>query len=58
GGSVGCLLTIWDSAEVEVWSSGSHEHVLWCHGRFIRSDEDFFVANVYAPCDPVAKQWL
>ncbi|MCI38171.1 endonuclease/exonuclease/phosphatase family protein, partial [Trifolium medium] len=49
---------MWDSSEVEVWSSVSREHVLVCHGRFLRSDEEFVVVNVYAPCDPVAKQGL
>ncbi|GAU48893.1 hypothetical protein TSUD_98840 [Trifolium subterraneum] len=34
------------------------EHVLWCHGRFTKSGEEFSVANVYAPCDDGAKQGL
>ncbi|MCI24358.1 cytochrome P450, partial [Trifolium medium] len=54
----GGLLTIWDSSVVEVWSSESREHVLWCHGCFTKSGEEFFVANVYAPCDIGAKQGL
>ncbi|WJX63191.1 hypothetical protein P8452_48110 [Trifolium repens] len=54
----GGLLTLWDSSEVEVWSSESRDYVLWCHGRFISSGEEFFVANVYAPCDDGAKQRL
>ncbi|GAU38427.1 hypothetical protein TSUD_396070 [Trifolium subterraneum] len=29
-----------------------------CHGRFIKSGEEFSVANVYAPCHPGAKQQL
>ncbi|GAU33774.1 hypothetical protein TSUD_393360 [Trifolium subterraneum] len=33
----GGLLTMWDSSEVEVWSSISREHVLWCHGRFVKT---------------------
>ncbi|PNX71795.1 cysteine-rich receptor-like protein kinase, partial [Trifolium pratense] len=57
-GALGGLLTLWDSAEVEVWSSESSEYVLWCHGRFVRSGEEFYLANVYAPCDAVAKQVL
>jgi exonuclease III len=57
-GASGGLLTLWDSTEVEVWSSESREHVLWCHGRFIKSGEEFFVANVYAPCEDRAKQGL
>ncbi|GAU13014.1 hypothetical protein TSUD_173140 [Trifolium subterraneum] len=54
-GASGGLLTLWDSSEVEVWSSESHEHVLWSHGRFTRIGEEFSVANVYAPCNPGAK---
>ncbi|GAU41930.1 hypothetical protein TSUD_139160 [Trifolium subterraneum] len=57
GASVG-LLTLWDSSEVEVWSTESREHVLWCHGRFTKSGEEFFVVNVYAPCNDGAKQGL
>ncbi|XP_045801716.1 uncharacterized protein LOC123895416 [Trifolium pratense] len=57
-GASGGLLTLWDSAEVEVWSSESSEYVLWCHGRFVRSGEEFYLANVYAPCDAGAKQVL
>ncbi|GAU34505.1 hypothetical protein TSUD_388170 [Trifolium subterraneum] len=55
-GASGGLLTLWDSSEVDVWASESHEFVLWCHGRFIKSGEEFSVANVYAPYDPGAKQ--
>ncbi|KAK2430958.1 DNA-(apurinic or apyrimidinic site) endonuclease [Trifolium repens] len=57
-GASGGLLTIWDTTEVEVWSSLSRGHVLWCHGRFTTTGEEFMVANVYAPCDPGAKQGL
>ncbi|MCI22234.1 cytochrome P450, partial [Trifolium medium] len=57
-GASGGLLTLWDSSEVEVWSSKSNDHVLWCHGRFIKSGDEFSVANVYAPCDSGAKQEL
>jgi hypothetical protein len=41
-----------------VWSSLSRDYVLWCHDRFVRTGEEFLVANVYAPCDPGAKQGL
>ncbi|GAU19481.1 hypothetical protein TSUD_77250 [Trifolium subterraneum] len=57
-GASGGLLTLWDSAEVEVWSTESREHVLWCHGRLTKSGEEFYVANVYAPCDDGAKEGL
>ncbi|GAU50699.1 hypothetical protein TSUD_367350 [Trifolium subterraneum] len=55
-GASGGLLTLWNSSEVDVWSSESRDHVLWCHGRLIKTREEFFVANVYAPCDDGAKQ--
>ncbi|KAK2440720.1 hypothetical protein QL285_012099 [Trifolium repens] len=57
-GASGGLLTIWDTTEVEMWSSISRDHVLWSHGRFIKTEEEFWVANVYAPCEVVAKQRL
>jgi hypothetical protein len=57
-GASGGILTLWDSSEVEVWSSESRDHVLWCHGRFTTSGEECFVANVYAPCEDGAKQRL
>ncbi|PNX62959.1 cysteine-rich receptor-like protein kinase, partial [Trifolium pratense] len=57
-GASGGLLTLWDTTEVQVWSSESFENVLWCHGLFVRSGEEFYLANVYAPCDSRAKQVL
>jgi exonuclease III len=57
-GASGGLLTMWDTSEVEVWSYISRDYVLWCHGRFVRTGEEFLVANVYAPCDQGAKQGL
>jgi hypothetical protein len=43
---------------VEVWSSVSRDHVLWCHGRFLSSEEESYVANVYGPCEVGAKKWM
>ncbi|GAU40134.1 hypothetical protein TSUD_163030 [Trifolium subterraneum] len=40
-GASGGMLTLWDSTEVDVWVLESHEHVLWCHGQFIKSEEEF-----------------
>ncbi|GAU45885.1 hypothetical protein TSUD_401090, partial [Trifolium subterraneum] len=57
-GASGGLLTVWDSSEVEVLSTVSFEHVLLCHGRFLSSNETFYVMNIYAPCDLGAKQRL
>jgi len=30
--------------------------VVIIHGRFLASNGEFYVANMYAPCDNVAKQ--
>jgi exonuclease III len=54
-GASGGLLMMWDCSEVEVWSSMSQDHILIIHGRFIRTDEEFYLFNVYAPCDARAK---
>ena len=45
------LLIMWDSSVVEVWSSFSIEHVLLIHGRFLDSNDEFHLFNIYAPCD-------
>jgi len=41
-----------------VWSTVSREHVLLIHGRFIKTNEVFYLFNVYAPCDIRSKQEL
>jgi len=51
-------LTLWDSSELEVWSTVSQEHMLIIHGRFVRTNEEFHLFNVYAPCDLREKQLL
>ena len=57
-GASGGLLIVWDSKEVEIWSSSSQEHVLNIHGRLVRTNEEFYLFNIYAPCEPQAKQEL
>jgi len=57
-GASGGLLTVWDTLEVEVWSSVSQDNVLIIHGKFIRTNEVFFIFNVYAPCEVRARQHL
>jgi len=49
---------MWDSLEVEVWSTSSQDHVLLIHGKFIRTNEMFYLFNIYAPCEIRAKQQL
>ncbi|MCH79554.1 cysteine-rich receptor-like protein kinase [Trifolium medium] len=57
-GASGGLLILWDVVEVEVWFSVSFNHVLMLHGRFVKSNETFYLFNVYAPCETNAKQAL
>jgi exonuclease III len=57
-GASGGLLTLWDSTEVEVWSSSSFDHVLSIHGHFISSNDEFHLFNVYAPCNGNDRQVL
>jgi len=57
-GALGGLLVLRDTVEVKVWSSVSFNHVLIIHGRFIISNEKFYLFNMYAPCDNSAKQML
>jgi len=54
------ILTLWDTSEVEVWDSRSLANSLIIHGRFVKSGCEFFIANVYAMCDPVGRHalWL
>jgi exonuclease III len=52
------LVTLWDTKEVEVWSSMSFEHVLVIIGRFLKTIEEIVLFNVYAPCDVLQQQTL
>jgi hypothetical protein len=36
---------------VEIFTSFSFDHVLAVRGKFLKSNEDFVIFNVYAPCD-------
>jgi len=57
-GASGGLLTVWDTSEVDVWASFRGDHFLWIYGRFINSNDELCLCNVYAPCDQRAKQFL
>ena len=50
-GALGGLLTVWDTSEVEVRSTVSFNHTLVIHGQLLKSNEEFYLFNVYAPCD-------
>ena len=54
----GGIVSMWDTNEVEVWSSISFNHALVILGRFVKTDEHFTVFNVYAPCDSSRQQAL
>ena len=51
-------MTLWDPTEVEVWSTSSFDHVLCIQGRFLSSNEEFHLFNVYAPCNGPDRQVL
>jgi len=57
-GASGGLLTVWDSNEVEVWDSTSGNYFLMTHGNFVKTNEKFFLLNIYAPCNQPARQPL
>jgi len=57
-GASGGLLIMWDNKEVEVWSSVSRQHFLLIQCKFVKSNEDFYLLNVYAPCGPREKEAL
>jgi exonuclease III len=50
-GASGGLLIMWDLEEVSINASFSFDHVLVVQGRFLKSQDDFVLFNVYAPCD-------
>ena len=41
-----------------MWSLVSQDHVLIIHGRFIKSNDEFYLFNVYTLFDVRAKQEL
>jgi len=57
-GASGGLLTSWNTSLVDVWSIVSVDNVVMIHGRFVQSNEEFYLLNVYATCDNGAKQLL
>lgn len=50
-GASGGLLIMWDKEEVEILASYSFAYVLAVRGRFLKTNDEFIVYNVYAPCD-------
>lgn len=52
------LLIMWDREEVEIFSSFYVDHVLAVSGRFVKSNENFVLFNVYAPCDAGSQSTL
>lgn len=57
-GASGGLLNVWDTSEVEVSASSRGDNFLCIHGKFIKSNVEFYLFNVYAACDKRAKQTL
>jgi len=57
-GASGGLLTCWDCNSVQVWSTTRLPSVLIIRGRVLLSNQEFVIANFYAPCDTLLKQVL
>ncbi|GAU43299.1 hypothetical protein TSUD_389980 [Trifolium subterraneum] len=51
----GGIITIWDPCVLNVWSSIVKMHCLIVTGQFIEDNVDFFLANVYAPCESTGR---
>lgn len=51
-GAFGGILTLWDASEIEVWVIMSFANGMIIKGCFVTCNE-FFIANLYAPCDLV-----
>lgn len=54
----GGMIIIWDCLEVEVWLSFTFNHVLLINGRFVKTNEEFILVNVYVPFDVATKKPL
>jgi exonuclease III len=54
-GASGGIITIWDPCVLNVWSSIVKMHCLIVIGQFIEDNVDFFLANVYAPCESTGR---
>jgi exonuclease III len=57
-GTSGGLLTMWDCNFVQVWSTTRLPRILIIRGTIIQTNQDFVIANVYAPCDTALKHAL
>ncbi|MCH92576.1 cytochrome P450, partial [Trifolium medium] len=50
-GASGGIITIWNPRVVHVWYSMAKASCLIISGQFISNNVNFFLANVYAPCN-------
>jgi hypothetical protein len=57
-GASGGIITMWDPRVVRVLSSMSLSHALIITGIFVKENINFFLANVYAPCDYTGRSIL
>jgi len=57
-GVSGGILTLWDTLEVDIWLSMSFDNCLMVKGRFMKSNLDFSLVNVYASCESRGRQVL
>jgi len=57
-GASGGILTLWDTLEVDIWFPMSYDSCFVVKGRLVKSNLDFSLVNVYAPCDNEERQVL
>jgi len=55
-GASGGILTLSDTAEVDIKITRSMPHVFIIQGKMVKNGAEFSLANDYAPCDPLRRQ--
>jgi hypothetical protein len=57
-GASGGIITVWDPSVLDVWLSVNIANCLIVKGSFLKNNEVFCLANIYAPCDIRGRQEL
>ncbi|KEH17203.1 endonuclease/exonuclease/phosphatase family protein [Medicago truncatula] len=57
-GASGGIITVWDPSVLNVWMTVNIANCLIIKGTFIKNNEVFCLANIYAPCDNRGRQVL
>ncbi|GAU35536.1 hypothetical protein TSUD_155670 [Trifolium subterraneum] len=57
-GASGGILTMWDTNKLDVWTTINMSSCLIVHGKFVEDHAEFWLANVYAPCNSEGRALL